>query len=80
MNNQVPYGFFQPQTPQYNNSNCKCQSELRRISERVENIEKQLRRLERKVNNLENNNMYVKPMPLSNNQPNDDQYFNNYMI
>lgn len=79
-NNQMPYGFLPPQLPQYGNNSCQCQSELKRINERIENIERQIRRLERKVANLENNNMYVKPMPLSSNQANDDQYFNNYMI
>ena len=54
--------------------------ELRRVNDRIDNLERQLRRLERRVNTLENNNYpYPRPMPIYN-VPNNDQLSNNYMI
>ncbi len=81
MNNQMPYGFIPQMPPQNpNNQQCKCTMELRRVNDRIDNLERQLRRLERRVNTLENNNYpYPRPMPISN-VPNNDQLSNNYMI
>lgn len=73
-----------PQQPQFGNQGCQCRDAIRRINERVDNLERQLRRLERRVNNLENsnNNIFARPMPASNTSSDDESYSNsnNYMI
>lgn len=74
-----------PQQPQFNNQGCQCRDAIRRINERVDNLERQLRRLERRVSNLENSNnsIFSRPMPAATNTSSDDESYsnsNNYMI
>lgn len=72
MNNQIPYGFIPP----FNNMNQN--KEIKILNERVETLEKKVRRLEKKVSMLENNSYQI-PTPYNNNL-NNQEYPNNYMI
>lgn len=78
MNNQMPYGFMQPQFGGGQNQNCQCNNQLRAVNERIQNLERQMRRLERRVSNLENNSGFIRPLPISNNA--NEEYQDNYMI
>lgn len=72
MNNQTPFGF----NPQFNQPQCNCNMQVRRLNERINQIERQINRIERRIAMLENNTRPM-PLPISNNQ---DDYNNNYMI
>ena len=82
MNNQMPYGFIPPMPPQNpNNQQCRCTMELKKINDRIDNIDRQIRRLERRISTLENNNYpYPSPRPIPISNVGNNELSNNYMI
>ncbi len=54
MNNQIPYGFMPP----FNFE----QSEIRQLSDRINNLDKKIGRLEKRIEIIENNNSF-RPFP-----------------